>query len=62
MATTDYGRIANFKANFYKHLAEKKEAKQGRNVVSLTKAAYDDILHSLMLINTGSAKPSEKDR
>ena len=60
--TSDDGRVAEFKTKFYNLLAEKKGAKQGKNVVSLTKATYDEILLTLTSINTGSAKPSEKDR
>ena len=62
MTSADDGRVAEFKAKFYSLLAEKKGAKQGKNVVSLTKATYDEILLTLTSINTGSAKPSEKDR
>ena len=61
MAAID-GRIVEMKARFYDLLAEKKGAKHGRNTVSLSKAAYDEILLSLTSINTGTAKPSEKDR
>ena len=62
MTTSNDGRIAEFKAKFYNLLAEKKGAKVGKNIVSLTKATYDEILLSLSSINTGTVKPSEKDR
>ena len=62
MTTSNDGRIAEFKAKFYNLLAEKKGAKHGKNIVSLTKATYDEILVSLSSINTGTLKPSEKDR
>ena len=62
MTSVDDGRIADVKAKFYNLLAEKKGAKQGKNVVSLTKSTYDEILLTLTSINTVSAKPSEKDR
>ena len=60
--TTIDGRIVEMKSKFYNILAEKKVAKHGKNSVSLTKATYDEILLSLTSINSGSAKPSEKDR
>ena len=37
-------------------------AKQGKNVVALTSAVYDEITTSLAAINSGNTRPTEKDR
>ena len=42
--------LADIKAKFYNLLAEKKMAKQGKNVVALTSAVYDEITTSLTAI------------
>ena len=62
MTTSNEGRIEEMKAQFYNLLGEKRGAKAGKNSVSLSKATYDEILMTLTSINTGAAKPSEKDR
>ena len=46
--------LADIKAKFYNLLAEKKMAKQGKNVVALTSAVYHEITTSLAAINSGT--------
>ena len=53
---------ADIKVKFYNLLAEKKRAKQGKNIVALTSAVYNEITTSLAAINSGTTRPTEKDR
>ena len=54
--------LADIKAKFYNLLAEKKRVKQGKNIVALTSAVYNEITTSLAAINSGTTRPTEKDR
>ena len=53
---------ADIKVKFYNLLAEKKRAKQGKDIVALTSAVYNEITTSLAAINSGTTRPTEKDR
>ena len=55
-------RIYETRTRFYEQLAEKKEQKKGKNIVSLSKTEYDAIVKKLKTIGAGHIEQSESER